>query len=161
MTVAAWRRHQLKHNPIDPAQKAAWGNQCGACGRIFGNRSLLIKHLRNVGSRCLLWLEQHAPLLDEAEAHLRRQEDLLVERDQTHIGYHRLKVFQKVRFESNDGVEGQHWGGRGDPYCPIPPPTIHVTMDDVPIRLSRTSLGAVDEVHMLYYNDDMSECCNW
>eukprot|EP00959_Pyramimonas_sp_CCMP1952_P235796 4927584-Pyramimonas_sp.AAC.1 len=38
-SVAAWRRRQLEHDPIDLAQKAAWGNQCGACGRIFGNRS--------------------------------------------------------------------------------------------------------------------------
>eukprot|EP00959_Pyramimonas_sp_CCMP1952_P261220 5461466-Pyramimonas_sp.AAC.1 len=55
----------------------------------------------------------------------------------------------------------QHWGGRGDLYHPVPPPTVQGTLgDDLP-RMTRTSLGAADEVHMLNYNEDVSECCNW
>ena len=109
----------LQHDPFDDAQLLAPGTQCGACGTIFGSRSLLIKHLRSAGNHCIDWLQQHCQPMAREDCEGLRIQDLEQERAQAHHGYHRHKALRHA-------VQQERLGGRGFPFVPPQAPRVQI-----------------------------------
>ena len=146
-TVASWRTHLLRHQPIDIAQRYARGSECLCCKSRFGDRSNLIRHLRRPGNRCIFHLMETEAMMSYEETFSLYHEDLLRERDMASKGYLRTKVMKHF-YSGGEGLSVH-------PYVPAVPPDVQVLVDPPPASMTRKKVGLP---MLVYYIGSSTPC---